>query len=230
MLMGGGTVLISPAEPEHIRREIASRERGQVSSLPERFGADFMWVANGEKWLVQRKEVKDLIGSVRDGRLMKEVAQMKAGRGVVVIEGKLEWTLDGELVNRWGQRWTQKGWWGLQWSLADRGIWVLRSDHWTETVEMVLGLEDWSQKGKHRSLDGRPGPSGLWGTKPTDRDWQRWFLQGLPGIGPELADRIIDEFDGKLPMVLDTGVKKLEDVPGLGPKKAQQIRKLLEGE
>jgi ERCC4-type nuclease len=218
-------MLVSPAEPDRIKRMIG--ERGRVSSLPEKFGADFMWTAHGVKWLVQRKEVRDLLSSVADGRLAKEVGQMKAGRGVVVIEGELEWTVDGELVSRWGQKWTRHGWMGLQWSLAERGVWVLRSAGMADTVEQVLWLEEWSEKTKHRSLDVRPGARGMWGTKASDRDWMCHLLQGFPGIGPELADRIVEHFGGRVPLVLDTRGGKLEDVPGLGPKKAQAIRRLI---
>jgi ERCC4-type nuclease len=204
-------------------------DRGRVSGLTEKFGADFMWTAKGEKWLVQRKEVKDLLASVRDGRLAKEVAQMREGRGVLVVEGEVRWSTDGMMIgDRWGEKWSRRLWGGLQWSLSERGVWVFETGGLGETVDLVCGLEDWTKRERGRTLDRRPTASGMWGTKPGDRDWQRWLLQGFPGVGPELADRILDEFGGKLPLGLDTRGGKLEDVRGLGPKKIEQIKRLLE--
>ena len=81
-------VLVAPTEP------VALRERWEVSSLPERFGADVFWTvtrdARGLKVGVQRKEWKDLITSVEDARWARELAAMRAldVRFVVVEVGR----------------------------------------------------------------------------------------------------------------------------------------------
>lgn len=201
---------------------------GGVSSVPERFGADFLWVANGLKWGVQRKEVKDLAASHADGRLTREVGMMKKlDRPVVIVEGKLHWSTDGVLLTAgkgasgFGREWTYDMWLGVVAGLQDEGVWVLRADDVVETARMLTGLERWSRKTKHSSLVGREPLTSVWG-QPTNHEFATYMLTGLPGVGPELAARVVEKFDG-LPWRWTIGEDELQQVPGIGAKKARSM-------
>lgn len=57
------------------------------------------------------------------------------------------------------------------------------------------------------------------------RGIQRYLASGLiPGIGPKLAERIVDKFGTDSLEVMDKYSTRLKEVPGLGKKKLAQIR------
>lgn len=215
-------MLVSPAEPERLRTV------GKVSSLPEQWGCDFLFPANGQWIGIQRKTIPDLIASVQDGRLAKEVAQIKrVDVAILIIEGQVKWTVEGNMVigSNFGQSWTRKQFKGVLWSVRLKGIWVEFSDGIQETIQTLAWLESWFLKSQHRSLDRRPGPSSVWG-KLADRDYARHLVMGLPGVGPELADRIVDRFG--VPFAWKLTEKELTEIEGIGKVKARSIYAALE--
>lgn len=198
------------------------RNAYKVSSRPEMYGVDFLWSARGLMWGVQRKKMEDLIASVHDGRLAFELGQMRAlDRALLVIVGRGQWTLDGFWAGR--ERWSRAQQEGLLWHCMERGVWVDRVETDRELIGWLEHLERWSRKDGHVGLV-RPGAVATWGTIANDRDWLEWFLQGLPGIGGELAKRIVDKWGN--PFGLRDGVR-LEDVEGIGKKKAERVYQVL---
>lgn len=214
-------MLVSPAEPAKLR------ELGVTSSRPERFGVDFMFVARAQWCGVQRKEIADLVASIYDGRLAKELGQMKQlAHAALIVEGTVNFTMDGHLMlSGYGEGLTKKQYKGILWSVQSRGIWVDRTDNMGETAEVVTWLESYLQKGKHSSLETRPTPTGVWG-KPDNDEYARHLVMGLPGVGPELATRIVSRFG--VPFGWRISPEDLVDIPGIGKKKAQQLWEALE--
>lgn len=209
-------MLVSPAEPEKLRAV------GTVSSRPEKFGADFLFFAH-KQWVgIQRKEISDLIASLADGRLAREVAQMQSlDQRVLIVEGSVRFTNDGEMMDRpFGQKLTKKQWKGLLWSVRAKDIWVDYTDDADDTISWLQWFEQWFKRDKHSSLDRRPGPVSLWGN-PTNEDYQRHLVMGLPGVGPELADRIVKAFG--VPFGWCISYEDLLTVDGIGAKKAKSI-------
>lgn len=210
--------LVAPTEPKPMH------VLGKLSSLPERHGADvLLHVAGGVGWVgVQRKEMSDLVASVNDGRLAKEVQQMRAGflsRAVLVVEGRPKWTLDGALVSGF-TNWTRDQHLALLFSVQAEGVWVGGTDDVAGTVSYVRALDGWLRKSKHTALVRRPGPVSMWG-KPTNEDYARHLVMGLPNVGPELARRIVEKFG--IPFRWKVGVEDLMTVEGIGKKKAESI-------
>lgn len=171
---------------------------------------------------VQRKTVDDLIASLQDGRLAKEIAQLRrCAVAVLIVEGRLKWSSDGVLMGRdFGQPWTRTAHRNLLRSVQAEGVWVESSDDTADTVVAVLEMQAWCGK-KHTALLRRPGATSPWG-KAGNAEWASHFLQGLDGIGPELAKNIIEKF-GRVPLSWDVTADELKSVPGVGPKKAQQM-------
>jgi Fanconi anemia group M protein len=65
--------------------------------------------------------------------------------------------------------------------------------------------------------------------KPKSLSLQRQFLlEGLPGVGPVAAQRILAHFDNPL-SVFSATEQELRAVKGVGPKMAANIRKVLVG-
>lgn len=215
-------MLVSPAEPATLREPFT------VSALPERYGADFLFIANRQWVGIQRKEIKDFLASLYDGRLAKELAQLQSiPYRVLVIEGNISWTNDGFMLHGsdYGRKVSRKQWKGLLWSVRAKGVWVEFSDNWIDTLGILGWLEEWFKKSKHNSLDTRPGPDSLWG-KPSNRDYQKHLIMGLPGVGVELAERIIDKFG--MPFTWKISKEDLLCIDGIGVKKAEAIWMALE--
>ena len=213
-------LLVAGSEPPALRA-IATK----VTNMPENYGVDVYFMANGRKVGIQRKEIKDLLASVNDGRLVKEILQMKAlDYKILLVEGRPVYSNDGFLLSKiFGQRWTRDQIDQLLWSVQDRGVWVIQTGDLQETVGKVQLLKRWFEKSKHTSLWTRPGlgKAGLFGTGVQDRDYGIWFLQSLPGVGYELASRIYDKYG--FPFTLELTVEELMAVDGIGKGKAEKI-------
>jgi DNA excision repair protein ERCC-4 len=216
-------VYISPTEPAPIKA------LGRVSGIPERYGCDILIVNGRQQTGVQRKQFPgDLLASLRDGRLNEQLGKMTVlDRAVLILEGHGQWTMDGELIDQ--QRFTKGQLFGIIYSLAfEFGVEVLWVGSMRETAEAVVELNRWCQKDKHMSLARRPGPQGDGWGKRSAQAWGMHLLQGFPGIGPELAGRIIEHFGG-IPLRWSVDEKGLQAVPGVGKGKAGKLWGMLDG-
>lgn len=190
--------------------------------LPESFGCDLLFAANGRWAGVQRKEFKDLISSIRDGRLGEQIAKMSDPGlcyRMVVVEGSAKWTMAGDLVGKYSGGVTRQSLRKILWTARSNGLWVDFTDSLDDTVRLLETFEEWCKKDVHRSLSGRPAVRSQWGTV-NSRDYQIHLLQGLPGVGPELAANILDQVG--MPFGMNAGVD-LGAVKGLGPKRVAAI-------
>lgn len=215
-------MLIAPTEPP------ALRATGTVSLTPERHGVDVLWGAKDIGLIgVQRKVFPgDFLASMDDGRLSKELSQMRAlNIGVLVLEGRPTWTTFGELLGqRWGKRWTRQAHRAFLMSVRMKGVWVEWTDHLDDTIDFLQVMEKWAAKSKHQSLSSRPGPKRDSWNRLTDRDYALHMIQGWPDVGPELAGRIFDRFG--VPLALTVTEKELLSVQGIGKAKAGRIMRM----
>lgn len=207
---------VAPTEPLPLKR------LGEVSSTPERFGVDFFWVAQGRKHGCQRKEIKDYVASVIDGRLHKEVAQMGQLDGIkaLVLEGRFVWSEDGVWFNgpvRW-DRFRQRQ---STYTLQHHGIWVITTDNLNDTAEAIAELERWTRKERHQFAAARSKVVGQWGSA-TSKEFAVHVLMSFPGIGPEMAERIWEHY-GRVPLCWSTTEAELCEIEGIGKKRAAQM-------
>lgn len=188
--------------------------------MPEKYGADVLLATKAGLVGVQRKEVRDLVNSSRDGRLAKELVQLQGcSVGVVIVEGDWQWTVSGGALRVPGFSMAQYN--GLMFSLNSRNLWMLSSRSITTTIELLSQLNVWMDKADHTSLTRRPNPQNSWG-KPESKDWGMWLLQSFEGIGPKQAAAIWDYFGG-LPLAWTCSVDELLEVKGIGEKRAESL-------
>jgi ERCC4-type nuclease len=180
---------VSPAEPPSLRA------LGEVSSIPETKGCDFLIFSAKGLVGVQRKRVDDLVASVHDGRFQREMAQLCSSdlhQAYLVVEGDWRFTVEGKsLAIRYGT-WTRKSWHGIELSTQHLGIRVVRTDSLSDTAEWLEQVAAWTDKAEHHSLAVRPKtPRGAW--EDPDRHFWLRVLQSFDGISAVTAGAIYDQ-------------------------------------
>ncbi len=219
------TIFVAPSERDQYIRGVGDR----FSNLPEQYGCDIIWRAREQWWGIQRKEVKDFFASVQDGRLAKELQQMRGHLAIplVVIEGRMNWSADNDdgilMHSTYGQTITRKSFHGMLFGITHEGANVFFTENTRHTAAMVKHLAAWSQKANHTTFQRRPGPEigSSWG-KASNLDWAKHLLQGFPGIGAGVAEDIIRHF-GRVPLRWDVTPAELIKVPGVGKARAKAL-------
>ena len=162
--------------------------------------------------VVERKTAADFAASLIDGRLFQQAAALALApeRAVLTLEGReQEWRATG--VRREA----------LQGALITIGVFfgvaVLHSDAPEETARLLVYLGRQAQRAAQGGLP-RPGyrPKGK-------RARQLFLLQGLPGVGPERAARLLERF-GSVQAVVAASADDLATVDGIGEKTAAKMR------
>lgn len=200
---------------------------GVADPLPEEHGADYLFSGKPGLVGIQRKTVPDLLRSLEDGRLAREVALLKRlPVGVLLVEGWPPVAPDGRLLLP-GNRYTRAQLRNLLRSVWSEGLLVEHTEGIDDTAAAVLEMRDYYRKEVHRSLAVRPKPKTDWGSR-TDRDWAIHILQGFPGVGPVLAEAIYDRF-GEVPLRWTCSRKELQEVDGIGKIRADVLWKTLNG-
>jgi len=215
--------LISPTEHDAL-----ALCNGVSSSIPEKYGVDFLILTPVGKCGIQRKKFpEDLFASIKDGRLTRELMLMKQlDYKVLVPEGKQQYDPDGYLISEGNSRWTRSSLRNLLRSIKTKhGVDVEWSDNIQDTISIVSEWEGYLKSGKeHRSLLTRHKNRELedeWGMF-NKRDWARFFLQGFPNIGSKTAEAIYDHF-GKIPMEWTCTETELRAVKGIGAQTANML-------
>lgn len=214
--------IISSTEPEFIVKGLG----GNTSTVPERYGADVIWIEPkiGGMVGVQRKEFNDLLSSLADGRLAKELAQLQQCKlAILIIEGKMRWSADGRvLIHRYFKVLRSQFRSQIR-SIQMRGIVVEFSDSMEDTVNLVEEIAAWASKERHDSLDRRPkAANNNWGSSSSE-SWLQFFLQGIPGVGPKMALDIIKYFGGTLPLTWTVKPDEFLKIKGVGKKTLESL-------
>ena len=162
--------------------------------------------------LFERKTLLDLAASIKDGRLFAQGLRLAEAplRGALILEGRSQDLADSRMRRE-----------AIQGALVTLtlflGIPLLRSMDPEETASLML----------FAARQGRAVVSGALprkGRRPRGKARvQSRILQGLPGVGPERARRLLDRF-GSIEAVIAAPADALVSVPGIGPGTAEAIR------
>lgn len=164
--------------------------------------------------LIERKTAADFAASLIDGRLFPQAARLAHScyRSLLLIEGPTPaaipdvhpHALEGALVSL-----------AAMWRLP-----VLHSADPAHSLRMMQFLADQASRPQEQILR-------RFDRKPKRLASRRLFLlQGLPGVGPALAHRLLGHF-GSIERIFTADSAALEAVRGLGAKKAARIRELV---
>jgi DNA excision repair protein ERCC-4 len=163
--------------------------------------------------LVERKTLPDLVASIKDGRLFAQGCRLagSAFRAALILEGTGK-----DLVDCGMRREAVQG--ALIWLTLYLGIPLLRSRDPDETARLMLFAARQGRLLATGAPPPRPGP------RPRAKSRiQSRVLQGLPGVGPQRAQRLLERF-GSLEAVMHADVQELTSVSGIGQTTAEAIR------
>jgi ERCC4-type nuclease len=162
--------------------------------------------------LFERKTLPDLAASIKDGRLFSQGLRLAQAplRTAIILEGRSEDLADSHMRRE-----------AIQGALVTLtlflGIPLLRSLDPEETASLML----------FAARQGRAYASGTVprkGRRPRGKARvQSHILQGLPGVGPERARRLLERF-GTVEAVVAAPPETLVSVPGIGKGTAEAIR------
>jgi len=165
--------------------------------------------------LIERKTLQDFANSIVDGRLFKQAARLVYQKmpTCLALEGT---SRDLQEVNV--SRASLQG--ALMTVSLVYGLPIIRSMNQEETASLIEMAAD--QLNRHRTGTlKRPGyrPKGA-------RKQKLYFLQGLPGIGPDRAEQILDHFE-TIENLANAEYEDLLEVETIGPHTAQKIYRAL---
>jgi ERCC4-type nuclease len=203
-------LLVDSAERHAALVELARRSDDFAVRIEHLVVGDY-WIDRGI--VVERKSYADFALSIVDGRLFPPAAKLARcpHRPVILLEGPRP------------QRMTEVHPRALKGAMASLAVmWRLPVLLARDPVDSLTILR--LLAGQLRSSNG--------GLKRYDRKPKRlasrklYVLQGLPGVGPSLAHRLLLEF-GSVERVVTADEEELMRVPGVGRQKAARIRELV---
>lgn len=164
--------------------------------------------------LIERKTMADFSASLVDGRLFPQAARLArdSRRTLMLIEGPPAALMPDVHPH------------AVQGALASlAAMWrlpVLHTVDAEDSLRVIRFLATQVDGSRERTLR-------RYARKPKRLASRRLFvLQGLPGVGPALAVRLISQL-GSVRNVLTADINQLQQVRGVGPKKATRILELV---
>lgn len=162
--------------------------------------------------LFERKTLPDLVESIKDGRLFAQGLRLAQAplRAAIILEGRSQDLTDSRMRRD-----------AIQGALVTLtlflGIPLLRSMDPEETATLMLFA---ARQGRAQASGALPRK----GRRPRGKARvQSRILQGLPGIGPERARRLLERF-GTIEAVIAAPADALASIPGIGKGTAEAIR------
>ncbi|ASA77867.1 DEAD/DEAH box helicase [Thermococcus sp. 5-4] len=163
---------------------------------------------------IERKSANDFIQSIIDGRLFDQVERLKRAyeKPVIILEGEL-----------YGIRNVHPN--AIRGAIAavtlDWGVPILFSSGTEETAQFIYLMAKREQEERKKEVRLRSEKKAL-----TLAERQRLIVEGLPYVSSTLAKRLLRHF-GNVERVFTATEEELQEVEGIGKKKAREIRKVI---
>ncbi|ABU82240.1 ERCC4 domain protein [Ignicoccus hospitalis KIN4/I] len=195
--------------------EILAKKYGVIVTFKNMPVADY---AVSDRVGIERKSVSDFLKSLADGRLFNQARRLKEvyQKPFIIVEGKWDWVEKAERTSKAASP-------ALASLVYDFGIGIIYTLTKEDTARVIKFLAEREQGENKRRV-----PVKLQGKPPIGdvRQWQLFLVQCLPGVGPKLAEKLLERF-GSVRAVFNASVAELSKVEGLGTNKAQEIVKVL---
>lgn len=214
-------VMLDSREPDWVQRLTFGGAPVVVTALD----AGDLWAscADGTLLVVERKTPNDLLGSIRDGRLLDQMTRLheRSRWAYLVITGALVHTQAGRVIAE--NRVTGWDWHAVQGALLsvqEMGVQVISctgDGDYAATVERLARRD----RAAVKVID----PP----TAPRIMTTGEVILTALPGVGLERAQALLAEFDGQVAWALAwlTQFKTISHVAGIGDGTKTNVRHAL---
>jgi len=171
----------------------------------------------GEGFAVERKTFQDFVQSVYKKRLFEQMERLHQAypRCCLVIEGDVGYGL-ASLRNPF------VFWGALAKATAEWNIPTVFTLNEEQTAHFIFSLAKKLQEEKKERVAVRYKPKFY-----TRADQQRFIVQGLPRIGPKLADKLLQKF-GSVRRVFTATKNDWFKVEGFGRKRIEELSKFLD--
>jgi len=166
---------------------------------------------------IERKTVEDFLSSMLDGRLFSQMINLRENyeKPLILVEGNMDELFTLRNIHKNSVI-------GALTSIAlDYNVPILNTKDARETAHYLFVIAKREQITKDKEIAIRIGRKGL-----TVNEQQRFVVEGLPLVGPQLARNLLKKF-GSIAAIVDADEKELQEVEGLGKGKAKKIKKLL---
>ena len=205
----------------HVVADDREDESGVPAALAERNGVTLTgdrlsvgdYLVDG--WpRAERKTLPDLTRSIADGRLFRQASRLVSAsqRAVVILEGTARDLADSDM-----RREAIQG--ALLTLTLKLDVSLLRAKTPDETARLLV----YAARQLRRTPD-EAVPRTAGGRRPSGkRKTQLYVLQGLPGVGPTRAERLLEAF-GNVEEVMTASAEELTAVDGVGDKTAESVR------
>lgn len=165
---------------------------------------------------VERKTTDDFLSSIVDGRLFRQMEELKQNfkLPIIILEGNTLFNNERKIHPN-----ATRG--ALASVSLDYGIPIIRTDSSLETAEMLISIAKREQLDRKKSvaMRGRKKAKSM-------NHRQELLLAGLPQINTQTARKLLKHF-GSLERVFTATEEELRKVDGIGPKTAKVIRLIL---
>jgi ERCC4-type nuclease len=203
---------------------VDTRESVYVIGYLEELGADIELrsispgdyiVAKG--FAIERKTVGDFLRSIYDKRLFEQMERLSRAypRYSLLVEGNIGYEL-AHLKNPlvfWG---------ALAKLVSEFNPPIIFTMNERQTAEFIFSIAKKCQEEKEKAPIARYKPKAY-----TLTEMQLLAVQGLPGIGPKMADRLLKRFK-TVRRIFTAHPIELRGVPGMGKKKEKIITEFLD--
>lgn len=177
--------------------------------------------------IVERKHIDDFIGSIKDGRIFRQVEALRDNAEIplVIIESQtnINGTKDGIFDNIDTKMHINSIYGTIAHILIHTNIPVVFTPTPKDTAMLLASIARFEAK-SHSEIPMRPQKK-----IRSLAERQVYLLEGLPNVSTILAKRMLEHF-GTIKRIANADVKELMAVDGIGKKKAQEIRRVFEAE
>lgn len=215
------------APTEHELRKYADSEdhphNFKTSSLPEKHGCDVLGITSKGIVGYQRKTLADLVSSLYDGRLYKELSQLHATGTVAYPFLLLEWdsgrrTSDDNPIDA---NITLSQLRSIISKFALSGVCTLNTYSTLDTLRCIISTSRYISTQRADPPRRPKQTDNEWGVT-TSQSYGAYLLQSFPNVGPSVAKAIYTHFSG-VPLAWTVSAADLATVPGIGRRRAEAL-------
>ena len=219
------SVVVTTNEPSNVKDLF--QDKGIL--CPMNF--DFMLFTNSGKIGIERKAVPgDLLSSVTDGRLAREMAAMRDETQfqIVLLHGEISYHYDGVVDMGRNHAWTRSGVRNLIRTMQYvEGMYIEYAKDDQELLEVIAELQEYFDmlKSKHLGFKMRPHLQSNWNMS-NRMEKVSHFYQGLPSVSGVRAKSLCHRFPSPMDLY-SASLEDIQQISGFGRTLATRIYSFL---